>query len=79
MGRIITVVWVLVWCLLYSRHVRFGQKEQINNHKVVAEQVVSRRRGSCREQGSFERVWFKVSTIRMLSDNEEDLGDFPTF
>ena len=25
---------VLVWCLLYSRHVRFTQKEPINNHEV---------------------------------------------
>ena len=33
--RIITILWVLVWCLLYSRHVRFTQKEQSNNHKVT--------------------------------------------
>ena len=32
--RIIPVLWVLVLCLLYSRHVRFTQKEQSNNHKV---------------------------------------------
>ena len=32
-----TVLWVLVQCLLYSRHVRFIQKEQNNSHKVVAE------------------------------------------
>ena len=28
---------ILVWCLLYSRHVRCTQNEQINNHKVVVE------------------------------------------
>ena len=31
----------LLWCLLYSRYVRSTQKEQIHNHKVVAEQVVA--------------------------------------
>ena len=31
---------VLIWCLLYSRHVQSTQKEQINNHKVVAGHVV---------------------------------------
>ena len=28
---------MFVWCVLFSRHVRFIQKEQNNNHKVVAE------------------------------------------
>ena len=37
--NIIVFLWVLVKCLLYSRHVRFTQKEQIHIHKVVAEQV----------------------------------------
>ena len=32
---------VLVWCLLCSRHVQSTQKEQNDNHKVVAELVVS--------------------------------------
>ena len=35
--RIFTVLWILVQCLLYSPHVRFTQKEQNNDHKVVAE------------------------------------------
>ena len=56
----ITVLWVLVSCLLYSRHVRFTQNEQDNKHQVVAELVVVSRRGSCRVQGSFEWVLFKV-------------------
>ena len=38
--RISTVLWVLVQCLLYFRHVRSAQKEHINYHKVVAERVV---------------------------------------
>ena len=32
--RIITVLWVLVWCLPYSRRVRLTQKEQNNIHSV---------------------------------------------
>ena len=39
--RISQFLWVLVLCLLCSRHVRSTQKEQNNNHKVVAELVVS--------------------------------------
>ena len=35
------VLRVLVWCLLYSRHVQSTQKNKIHNHKVVAEQVVA--------------------------------------
>ena len=30
-------------------------------------------------QGSIEWVLFKVSTILMMSDYEEDVDDFPTF
>ena len=32
-------LFVLVKCLLYSRHVQSTQEEQIHIHKVVAEQV----------------------------------------
>ena len=49
--RIITVLWVLVWCLLHSRHVRITQKEQINNHRgsVYRVTVPPRiRQSSCR-------------------------------
>ena len=31
------MLWVLVLCLTYSRHVRFAQKEHFHIHKVVAE------------------------------------------
>ena len=41
--------------------------------------VVARRRGSCGVEGSFEWVLFKVPTIQIMSDHEEDLDDFPTF
>ena len=57
--KIITILLVLVSCLLYSRHVRSTQKEQINNYKVVAERsLLQKRRGSCREQGP---VWESIA------------------
>ena len=33
---------------------------------------------SCRAQNSIEWVLFKVSTVLMMSDYEEDVDDFPT-
>ena len=38
--------------------------------------VVARRRGSCRIRGSAEWILFKVSTLLMMSDYDEDLDDF---
>ena len=55
--RIITGLWVLFRCLLYSRHVRSTQKEQINNHIGIVQSL----------------------TILMMSDDDEEFDDFPTF
>ena len=78
--RIITVLWVLVWCQLYSRHVQFTQKEQIDNHKVVAERwLLQEKEDLVGYKVPCKWVLFKVPTIPMMSDYEEDLDDFPTF
>ena len=38
--RIITVLWVLVWCLLYFATYGLHKKNSINSHKVVAERLI---------------------------------------
>ena len=70
-------LWVLVQCLLYSRHVRSTQKEQKTTTKWWRSAGCLTRSESCPGQGSVVWVLFKVLTI-LMSDYEEDLNDFPT-
>ena len=60
--------------MLYSRHVRFTQKEQINNHKVVAERsLLQKKRGSNRGQVPCKWVLFETSE----STQKEELEIHP--
>ena len=66
-----------VYCIL----VTYGlyRKNKITTKTWLRSAGCFRRRGSCREQGSVEWVLlFKVSTILLMSDCEEEFDDFPT-
>ena len=86
----VRVLWVRVQCPLYSRHVRFTLKEQNDNHKVVAEQVVVEEEDlvvhkvPLSEDLSAYKIPLsgycpKATTIQMMSDYEEAFDEFTTF